>query len=164
MDFDYLYTQTLKYLNYRPRSEKEIRDYLAKKLSGYSGGQSHGKSESLIEVIILKLKAQRFLNDREFAKMWVRSRSSYKPEGERLIRLELQQKGISKEIIDEVFANTEVRVHSDFDLAVELLEKNRKKYEGMGRQERFNKAGSMLARRGYKLDIIRKAIDQVFGK
>ena len=52
----------------------------------------------------------------------------------------------------------------DKELAIRLLEKNKRKYEGMGRQERFNKAGSMLARRGFDLDSIKRAIDVVFGK
>lgn len=159
MDFDTLYTKTLKYLNYRPRSEKEIRDYLAKKLSVIANPDL-----SMIDVIIHKLKAQKFLNDLEFARMWVRSRTSYKPKGERLIRMELKQKGISQDIIDEVFMSSEVRMSNDLELAVEMLTKKKKKYEGMERQERFNKAGSMLARRGYDLDVIRKAIDQVFEK
>ncbi len=159
MDFNTLYTKALKYLNYRPRSEKEIRDYLAKEL-----GSPSSADLSLIDLIVLKLKSQRFLNDLEFARMWVRSRTSYKPKGERLIRLELEQKGISKEILDEVLQNSEVRVSNDLELAIEMLEKKREKYEGMSRQERFNKAGSMLARRGYDLNTIRKAIDQVFEK
>lgn len=192
MDFDSLYLRALKYLNFRPRSEKEMRDYLKGKLSPHviasKAKQSNknkreisasfvsltprnddvvqddkiNQSEALIDLIIHKLKQQKFLNDAEFARMWVRSRTSYKPKGERLVRMELKQKGISQEIIDEIFQNSESRVQSDLELAIEILEKKKKKYEGMDRQERFRKAGSMLARRGYDLDVIRKAIDQVF--
>lgn len=159
MDFDSLYLRTLHYLEYRPRSEKEIRDYLTKKLSQLSHADL-----SVIDLIIHKLKQQKFLDDREFARMWVRSRTSYKPKGEYVIRLELKQKGIKEDIIDEVLENPEIRVDSDLDLAIQLLEKKKKKYQDMQYQERFQKAGSMLARRGYDLDTIRKAIDRVFGK
>ncbi|HEX7041799.1 MAG TPA: regulatory protein RecX [Patescibacteria group bacterium] len=186
MDFDRLYLQVLKYLNFRPRSEKEIRDYLKIKLSSgviaNKAKQSYyrkqdpstslhfvqddelNQTEALVDLIIHKLKQQRFLNDLEFAKMWVRSRTSYKPKGEKLIRLELKQKGISNEIINEVFTDTESRVQSDLELAIEIMEKKRRKFEAMERQERFRKAGSLLARRGFNLDIIKQAIDQVFGK
>lgn len=166
MDFDSLYLRALHYLEYRPRSEKEIRDYLQEKLTGvgYSKKELSESEKSLIEVIVHKLRQQKFLDDREFARIWVRSRTSYKPKGQRLVVLELRQKGISQDVINEVIQNQEVRIESDLDLAVAILEKKKKKYQDMAYQERFQKAGSMLARRGYDLDTIRKAIDQVFGK
>ena len=163
MDFDTLYLKVLKYLNFRPRSEKEIRDYLKKKLgNAHASSFDSAQEGNIIDIVVHKLKQQKFLNDEEFAKMWVRSRTSYKPKGERLVRIELKQKGISQEIIDEVFESSEFRVQNDLELAVEMLEKKKNKYEGMERQERFNKAGSMLARRGYDLDVIKKAIKMVF--
>lgn len=179
MDFDSLYLRVLKYLNFRPRSEKEIRDYLKKLLKRHpeldSGSHEIAdqarNDEALVDLVVHKLKQQRFLNDTEFAKMWIRSRTEFKPKGERLIRLELKQKGISKDLIDEALVSfdEDQQHHSeeardDRVLAKELLEKKRKKYEGMEKQERFNKAGSMLARRGFDLDDIKWAIDQVFGK
>lgn len=154
-----LYLLALKYLTIRPRSEKEVQDYLEKKAKQFPDGNN-----SLIDVIILKLKRQKFLNDREFAKIWVRSRTEYKPKGKWLVKMELKQKGISPDVIDEILENRDLRALSEVGLAVELLEKKRKKYESMDRQERFTKAGSMLARRGFDLDSIKAAIDQVFGK
>jgi len=189
MDFDSLYLRVLKYLNFRPRSEKEIRDYLQRVIKNPSSRHSERSEESqsinrdpstslrfaqddnVTDLIIHKLKQQRFINDLEFARMWVRSRTDFKPKGERLIRLELKQKGINKENIDEALTSfsNEQEFHTgeareDRVLAKEILEKKKRKYEGMSRQERFNKAGSMLARRGFDLDDIKWAIDQVFGK
>lgn len=158
MDFDALYLRTLKFLNFRPRSEKEIRDYLKKKIQKFNDIDA-----SIIDVIIHKLKEQRFLNDLEFAKMWVRSRTEFKPKGKYLVKQELRQKGVSQDIIDEVLGS-DVRSQSEEDLAKDLLERKRKKYEAMDPMERFQKAGSMLARRGFSLDAIRAAIDGVFGK
>lgn len=161
MDFDAYYLKALRYLQIRSRSEKEIRDYFKKKKVD---GQ-------MIDLVIVKLQEQKFLNDEEFAKMWIRSRTDFKPKGERLIRLELQQKGVDKDIIDSAFLafdstqeenNEEKR--DELSLAKEILEKKRKKFEPMERGERFNKAGSLLARRGFNLDTIKKAIEEVFGK
>src|SRR5258706_1865780 len=152
---DALYLKALKLLQYRPRSEKEIRDYLIKKLPPTD------TDAEIIDAIIQKLKAQRFLNDKEFAGMWVRSRKSLKPKGEWLIRMELKQKGIAPEIIDEVFANENNVQKGDLELAVEILERKRKKFEKMEKHERFNKAGSMLARRGFSLEVIKKAFASI---
>ncbi len=172
MDFDSLYLRAIKFLSFRPRSEKEISDYLKKKPSSRKGVEVSDEIEieNLIGLVVHKLRQQGFLNDAEFAKMWIRSRTEFKPKGERLIRLELEKKGISKGLIDEAlesFNDTKERSEgkrSDIVLAVQLLEKRKRKYEGMEKQERFNKAGSMLARRGFDFDDVKAAIDQVFGK
>ena len=172
MDFDSLYLRAIKFLSFRPRSEKEIWDYFKKKPSSQKEveGSDQIETENLIGLVVRKLRQQGFLNDAEFAKMWIRSRTEFKPKGERLIRLELERKGISKGLIDEALESlndtkeTHEGKRSDIVLAIQLLEKRRRKYEGMEKQERFNKAGSMLARRGFDFDDIKAAIDQVFGK
>jgi len=152
-----LYLRALKYIGFRPRSEKEVRDYLQKKI------QKRVDGSELIEAIIVKLKSQNFINDLEFAKWLVRSRSEFRPKGKYLVTQELRQKGIPQEIIDSVFTS-DIRTLSENDLAISLLFQKKRKYEQMDPQERFNKAGSMLARRGFSLDVIKAAIDQVFGK
>lgn len=159
MDFDAHYLRVLKFLNFRPRSEKEVRDYLKKKKQKFPDIDS-----SLIDLIVHKLKQQKFLNDHDFAKWMIRSRTEFKPKGTYLVRLELRQKGISQEIIDELLQNEDVRSESDKDLAIAILEKKRRKYESMEHNERFAKAGAMLARRGFDLDTIKGAIDRCFGK
>lgn len=172
MEFDTYYLLALRYLNIRSRSEKEIRDYLKKKTQKYIKDDiSKNQAEQMIDLIVHKLKQQKFLNDEEFAKMWIRSRTEFKPKGQRLIRLELQQKGVSKEIIDKAFevfdaeqAENKEGKRDELQLAKDILEKKRKKFEPMEKQERFNKAGSLLARRGFDLDTIKTAIDEVFGK
>lgn len=194
MDFDALYLRALKFLSFRPRSEKEVRDYLQKVLNRHPGkfertypgssedsGQAFRPSlqaearmtekDGLIDLIISKLKQQKFINDTEFAKMWIRSRTSFKPKGWRFIKLELKQKGISDEIIrnqESEIKNQEIDIEDERpperELAIKILARKRKKYEAMTPQERFRKAGSMLARRGFDLDSIKAAIDSVFGK
>lgn len=161
MEFTAYFQQALKYLGIRSRSEKEIRDYFKKKKV----------DPQIIDLIVAKLLQHRFLNDEEFALTWIRSRTNFKPKGERLIRLELQQKGITKDIIDKAFAafdsaqgeNNEDK-RDELAMAKEILERKRKKFEPMEPQERFNKAGNLLARRGFDLDEIKKAIEEVFGK
>lgn len=145
--------KSLHYLSYRPRSEKELREYLAKKQA----------EPQVIERIIDQLKQMKFLNDLEFAKGWVRSRAKYKPRSLRTIRMELKQKGIANELIEEVLMNQESGV-SDKTLAKVLLEKKKKWYENMDKDERLQKAGGFLARKGFNFDVIRGAIDEVFGK
>ena len=194
MDFDALYLRAIKFLSFRPRSEKEIRDYLVKKLKDFSNNSVRLKkkfhhviaseakqssinseiaasqaprndenSSGLVDLIVHKLKQQRFLNDEEFARWLVRSRTEFKPKGKYVVTQELRQKGISQDIIEKVLSS-DVRTQSEEELATEVLRLKRRKYEHLEPQERFQKSGSMLARRGFNLDAIKQAIDEVFGK
>ncbi|MGH7246458.1 MAG: regulatory protein RecX [Candidatus Levyibacteriota bacterium] len=151
---DKIYAKVLRFLTIRPRSEKEVTDYLTKK--------KINDAESLL--ILDRLKKQKFLDDKAFAVWYIKSRKTFKPKGERLIRFELKQKGITKEIIDTVLQNFQESLPTDEENAKEILFRKKKKYEGLSRNERFQKAGSMLARRGYDLDTIKQVIDEVFGK
>ena len=110
-DFEKFYNSSLKFLSYRPRSEKEVRNKLKTLIKRHSGEQSefridsgvanapeNDRAETVIEKIISKLKKQNFINDEEFAKGWIENRIRFKPRSLRLIKLELKQKGISEEI------------------------------------------------------------------
>lgn len=153
MDFDKFYLLVIRYLNIRPRSEREIRDYL----------NNRNANQPIIDLIVDKLKQQKFVNDIEFARMWVESRNRRKPKGKYVLQLELKQKGISQEIIDELLLDNS-KDGKELSLAIDVLERKRKKFESMDKRERFNKAGSLLARRGFNIDTIKKAIEEVFGK
>src|SRR3954470_21375392 len=83
-----------RYLTIRNRSEKEIRDYLTKKQA----------EPQVIESLIALLYEQKFLNDEAFARAWVRSRARFRPRGKRVLIMELNQKGIDKELIEKVLS------------------------------------------------------------
>ena len=83
--------RALVLLGYRPRSESEVRQRLVR-----------AKFEpELIERVVEKLRAERYLDDREFARFWTENRTSFNPRGGRLISLELRQKGVERGAIEE---------------------------------------------------------------
>ena len=150
-EFGKFYNASLRFLSYRPRSEKEIRENLLRK-----------KAPGLIiEKIISKLKEQRFLNDKEFAKWWIEQRTNVSKKSLRVIKMELLQKGINRDIIEEMMHDITVTIQSDFDRAKELVQKKIKKYEGFKRQEIYQKLGGFLGRRGFDWETIKKSIDEV---
>lgn len=151
-DFEKFYNKALRFLSFRPRSEKEIRDYLQKKKT----------EELLIEGIVNKLKEQKFLNDEEFAKMWIENRMRFKPRSLRLIKIELKQKGINKETIEKLVQSSESRVQSDQEMARKIIEKKIKKYQDLPKQEVYQKLGRILAQKGFAWDIIRQGIDEFY--
>lgn len=157
--FDKYYNLALRYLSFRPRSEKEIRDYLAKKSTYGRSAVGGKKMDILIDKIIEKLKEQRFLNDEEFARMWVESRIRSKPRAWRLIKIELKQKGISDEIIESATQSSEVSSQSDEEMAKAIVEKKINKYKNLPKQEAYQKLGRILAGKGFDWDTIKKVVD-----
>lgn len=148
--FERYYNKALKFLGYRPRSEKEVRDSLLKKKA----------SGSIVDLIIKKLKEQRFLNDHEFARWWIEQRTLVKPMGKRLIKMELTRKGIDKELIDETFDNMEDLVEEELELARKLVERRINKYKNLDRQKIYQRLGGFLSRRGFDYDTVKKVIDE----
>jgi len=146
------YNLALKFLARRPRSEREVKDYLKKKKV----------PDEQIEMILSKLREQKFVNDYEFATWWIEQRTRFRPKGRRVIEIELQQKGISREIVKELrIKNHESRGSDEKELARNLIQKRIAKYKELSRQELYQKLGGFLARRGFDLDIIKICIDEV---
>ncbi len=152
---EHWFTLALKYLSRRPRSIAEVRTYLQKKQI----------PSSSIDEIIASLLEKCFLNDEDFTKWWIDQRTRFKPKGKLLIVVELRQKGISKEIIDRVYeAGDEEVTISDLQKAVELLTRKKEKFSSLSPQDRYQKVGGYLARRGFSMEVISKSIDEVFKK
>lgn len=139
-----------RYLTIRNRSEKEIRDYLAKKKA----------DPDIIDAIVAKLYEQKFLNDEAFARSWVRSRAMFRPRGKRMLQIELAQKGIAKDIIQQVLEEEQEDVPDELTQAKNLIGKRVARLKEQPRQEIYTKVGAFLARRGYGWDVIKKAIDE----
>ncbi len=138
-----------RYLTIRNRSEKEIRDYLIKK----------NADPDIIDAIVAKLYEQKFLNDEEFAKSWIRSRAMFRPRGKRMLQIELARKGIAKEVIAKVMEEKHEDIPDELTQAKNLIGKRIAKLVGEPRQVIYQKVGSFLARRGFSWDTSKKAID-----
>lgn len=153
-DFEKFYKAAIRYLSFRTRSEKELSDYLTKK-----------QCDALTSKRILdSLKRDKFLNDEEFARMWIRERTLIKPKAIRVIKMELKQKGISKELIEEAFQNSEDSP-VDLDLAVRLAEKKlRTIHDQTDKFKVKEKLGRYLASKGFDWDTIKAAIDRSLAK
>lgn len=154
-DFEKYLNSALRFLSFRPRSEKEIRD----KLIGKKAPQE------IIERVITSLKDHKFLNDEDFARWFIEQRLRFRPKGLRIIKLELKQKGIDSEIIESAISNLSTDDEggvpsNDLESAKKLVEKKISKYIGLEKQVIYQKLGAFLARRGFNWDTIKKSIDE----
>lgn len=157
-DFEKYYNYSLRFLSYRPRSEKEIKEKLKSK-----------KAESqVIETIVQKLKEQKFLNDEEFTRWWIEQRTKFKPKSLRLIKLELRQKGITNDIIEDQILILHLadkdQLLSEKERAKKLIENKMERLKGLTKQEVYQKIGPFLARRGFDFDTMHEVIDEYYKK
>lgn len=150
-EFEKFYNKALRFLSYRPRSEKEIRDNLAKKKI----------PPKIAGEIVAKLKEQNFINDEEFAKWWTEQRNAFKPRAIKLIKIELKQKGISGEIIEKIIQNSESIIQNDLESAKKLVQKKINKYKNLPKEEIYQKLGRFLGQKGFNWGVIKQSIDEV---
>ena len=162
-----LFNKALGFLSFRPRSGKEIRDYLLRKGKLKEIDKSDVEKvqyEKSIEKAISKLKKLDLINDNEFAIWWVDQRKKFKLSGNRLIKLELMQKGISRDIIDDVLQGTNLTTLSEYELAEKAAKKKLSAYKKLEIREYRIKMGQYLSRRGFDWDITKKVVDTLSKK
>ncbi len=135
--------RALRYLSYRPRSEKEVRQNLNK----------HDFSDTVVDEIIQRLKRNQLVDDTAFARMWVENRSEFRPRGAYALRMELRQKGLPDGEIDQALSDL-----NEEQLALKAARKQVRKYRGLEQQDFRNKMSGFLARRGFNYAIISSII------
>jgi regulatory protein len=134
------YLRALNYLSYRPRSIKEVEQNLRK----------HKVPEVLIPETIERLKKNDFVNDMDFAKLWIENRNRFRPRGKRALRLELRQKGIDNENLQEVLDD----LVDEESLAYQAGLKKARQLAKYDWQDFRRKLGAFLARRGFPYSVI----------
>ncbi len=139
-EFGKLYQRTLEWVLVRPRSEKETRDYLAKKI------YEKKLDKNYIDLIIERLRARKYLDDAKFAEWYVENRFVKKGISRKRLKMELVKKGIKKEIIEHVanFRNDEEEIRK-------IIERKRKKYDD-------EKLINYLFRQGFDYQLARSLV------
>lgn len=138
----------LHFLSYRPRSEKEIRNFLS--LKGYE--------ESKIDIVIDRMKNSGMVDDLKFAEKWIENRSLNRPKGRRALTVELMQKGISREDIHESLA----LLKNEKELAVIAGKKYSNRLGINDKVEFRKKMGAFLLRRGFDYEITSEAVEEIW--
>lgn len=132
----------------RPRSIKEIRDYLSKKTD-----------DELSEEVINSLIQDKYLDDDEFARWWIEQRLTFNNKSVREIQNELYKKGISKDIIQNQLEKIDTK-DIELEKATELIQK---KLVSIARKEKDKykqkeKLIVYLQRKGYSWETIQSAL------
>jgi len=154
-DLQSLLNYAFFFLKFRPRTVKETRDYLYKKIVN-----KHWSRDD-VEKVIEHLLEQKFLDDQEFVRYLVESRTKTKAKGVFAIKQELSKYGVEKELIDEYFAKTEINEEA---LAEKALSSRWPRFKNLPPKKRFEKAMSFLLRRGFNFETSKKTFEDLINK
>jgi regulatory protein len=137
---DKAYGNALRYVAMRPRSEWELKDYFRRK----------GVDEEYGSHIADRLRGVGLLDDLAFARAWASNRRLLKSISKRRLRLELQQKHVPSDVIDQVLAEDETDERTSLR---ELIAKKQARYPDRQKFMQY------LARQGFGYDDIKSALD-----
>ena len=133
--------KALTFITASMKTEKDIRAYLKKK----------GYLQDVSDYVIEKMRSYGYLDDGAYARAYIEHAG--KKKGARLIQMELRQKGVPDEAIEEALQG----FSGEEESAMEVL---RKYLRGKERtRENLYKAVKYLVSRGYDYDTARRAAE-----
>ena len=136
-------------LTYRPRSRAELIQKLRDKEF----------DEAAVEAVVTDLIRLGYVNDRLFAEQWASSRVRLRAFGRRRIELELRNKGVGREIIDEALAAV-FGAEPELGTAMSAAERKLNTMRSADRETRRRRLAGFLERKGYSYEIIRRVINE----
>jgi regulatory protein len=153
----------LHYLQRFSTSSENLRRVLMRRVwrSAHHHDTDSDEGEIWVDEVVAKMLARGFVNDRLFAEGRVRSLLA-RGVPLRGIRLQLRDKGVEAEIIDEVLRVVEDDDGDvDFAAAIALAKRRRLGPYSLrdDRDERREKDMAALARAGFDYDVVRRVID-----
>ena len=140
--------KALKLLSRKQYSRFEIKERLLRKYS-----------EEEADKTVTKLEEIGLIDDEKYAKSIARSRLLYSHRGKQAIKIELIQKHISKDIIDETVLA--LNKDDEYTSAKELLESRLGRWKDLDINKKKQRAISLLTSHGFSYDISIKLLELV---
>jgi regulatory protein len=144
------YQRAMRFLGYRARSAREVRDNLEK----------HETPEIVIEEVLKRLQETNLVNDQEFAQAWVENRNTFRPRSRRALAMELRRKGLD----DDVVQDTLDQNVDENALALDAARKYLRKVEKLEWPDFRQKLGGFLGRRGFSYEVVAPVLRQVWSE
>lgn len=136
-------------LKFRPRSSKEISQRLRRK----------GFDAKTIKEVTFYLEEKKFINDGDFSQAWIESRVR-RGFGFKRIKLELEQKGIDKQIFDSQIREIKQR-YPEKDILNRLAKERWPRLRNLPLQKAKQRLFGYLARRGFSPELIIESVNDL---
>jgi len=150
--FGKLYNRSLEYALMRPRSQREMNDYLYRKTRDTltkTGSIRKGVSKQLTERVFERLVDRGYVDDEKFARFWIENRNVRKGTSMRKLSAELSAKGVDRTLIEMLLSESD---REDEQELLKIIEKKRGRYDD---EQKFM---AYLARLGFSYDDIKSAL------
>jgi len=142
-----LYHRAQRLIERRPRAARELqyrfeRDKIA---------------QDVQQAVLRRLNDRGLINDHAFVEAWIENRQVFRPRSARALRMELRQKGVSSEIIEEHLA--------DFDeeqAAYAAALKGARRYRFLDWESFRKRLSAYLLRRGFGHSIISSVVSRIW--
>ncbi len=141
------FQKALRFLENRPRAEAEVRRRL----------REHKIPDEVIDPVIERLRRGGLIDDARFAKEWVENRSTFRPRGRRALAMEMRQRGLPGETIQEAITDVD-----EDALALQAARKQARKLQDLEWLDFRRKLSSFLARRGFSYATIAPVVTQTW--
>ncbi len=136
----------LRLLTVRDRSVQELRERLERRFSKDEAAEALDYLDDL-----------GYLDDLRFAANYVQYRNRNRPTGNYLLRLELRNKGITDEDIDQVLNAADL----EYELALSLAKQRMGSLERVEALVRIRRLYGLLQRRGFPSPIARRVVGEL---
>jgi regulatory protein len=140
-------SSSIRLLSRRPRSEREIRDYLRKR----------GIPSSITQETVFRLKELGLLDDNAFALSWVDSHDRTSPRSRRMLAAELRARGVER-----TTAAGAVSAVNDEDAACRAASRRARNLTGLDFPVFRRRIVEFLLRRGFNLETAEGAARRVW--
>jgi regulatory protein len=124
----------------------------------------HAKNvpQGVIDAVLDRFQAVGLLDDASFAENWVSSRQRRRHLSRRILRRELQAKGVERSYIDSALDG--VDRNAELASARDLVERRQAAMNGLSRDAQYRRLAGMLSRRGFDTDITTQVLADVLGE
>ncbi|MBP1931566.1 regulatory protein [Ammoniphilus resinae] len=140
----------LRYLSHRPRTAKEMFEYIIAK--GFQTAQS--------DTTVKKLIDKGYINDEAFAEQWIEERMRLRPRGRYLLFQELTSRGIDEGIVEQKLSQI-LNQEDEIAMIEQLIQKKFRGHTFESEWEMKKKIIPFLQRKGFSLNHSLSAISKI---
>jgi SOS response regulatory protein OraA/RecX len=127
-----------------------------------SGATEDGEK---IPAVIARLQELKLLNDEEFAELYIRDQLQRKPQGIRLLKRNMAQKGLEKAVIQQAVSETSDDLPAtEYKLAERAAQKKLRTISKNPPKKQREKLARFLFSRGFSSSVALKVVNSKLGK
>ncbi len=140
------YEAALRFLSSRPRSSQEVRRRLASRFT-----------PEAVQETVRRLEEHGFLDDAAFAAFWRQSREAHRPRSTALIRRELMQKGVPRDVAEAAVTGLD-----DEHSAYRAAKRRERALRGLDEATFRRRLGDYLRRRGFSFGVAHGVVERLW--